>query len=310
LIDAVAKGKPCVIGVDLDTHFTQFKDFKVADDWPPVIWSRETAEVPNDINQKLVPLDVLGGQNPAFNEKSGLPLLLEDAGSKTTRRYVRLIETTLGKQPSFAWAIYKELQSRNCGEVALPELTESTDPLLIRYSRGVEGAGRIRITASNVISFAEDADWQNSGLVKGKIVLIGGSYLGEDRHNTPFGRMTGVEVMANVIESELRGGGIMPPNNLTLVLLLLFDGILLIALFLVPPFRRALLLSLPVIVVLSLACSFLIYRSFLRWAFFASVMIGVMLIELLDMVRDVYKDRIKHLRGQSQTVRQSTPPQK
>jgi len=299
LISAVAKGQPCVIGVDIDTHFTQFKDFKVADDWPPIVWSREVAEIPADVNQKPVPLDVLGGQDPALNEKSGLPLLIDDAGSKTTRRYMRLIETTLGKQPSFPWAVYRERQSRNCGGVTLPVLTESTDPLLIRYSRGAEGVGRTKITASNVISFAEDPNWQNNELVKDKIVLIGGSYLGEDRHDTPFGMMTGVEVMANVVESELRGGGIKPPNNLTLGLLLLFDGILLIALFQFLPFRRALLFSIPAIIVLSLTCSFLTYHSFSRWAFFASMMIGVTLAELLDMVKDVYKDWIKQLRGQS-----------
>lgn len=301
LISAVAKGQPCVIGVDLDTHFTQFKDFRVADDWPPIVWSREVAEAPDDIEQKPVPLDVLGGQNPALNEKSGLPLLIDDAVSKTTRLYVRLIETTLGKQPSFAWAVYRERQRRDCGGVTLPALTESSEPLLIRYSRGSEGVGRTKITASNVISFAADANWQNNELVKGKIVLIGGSYLGEDRHDTPFGRMTGVEVMANVIESELRGGGIKPPNYLTLGLLMFFDGFLLIALFQVMPLRKALLLSLPVIVLLSLACSFLTYRSFSRWAFFAPVMIGVMIAELLDMVKDIYKDWIRRLRRRTQT---------
>lgn len=310
LIDAVAKGQPCVIGVDIDTHFAQFKDFKVADGWPPVIWSREVAELPADVNQKPAPLDVLGGQNPALNEKSGIPLLIDDAGSKTTRRYVRLIETTLGKLPSFPWAVYKERQGRSCEGVTLPALEDSTDALLIRYSRGSEGVGRTRITASNVVRFAEDTSWQDNGLVKGKIVLIGGSYLGEDRHDTPFGQMTGIEVMANVVESELRGGGIKPPNSLTLGLLLLFDGFLLIALFQVLPFRKALLLSLPIIVLLSLACSFLTYHSFSRWAFFAPVMIGVMIAELLDMVKDVYKESIGRLRKQSPTEKPSSTPRK
>jgi CHASE2 domain-containing sensor protein len=299
LINAVAKGRPCIIGVDIDTHFEQFKDFKVADEWPPVIWSREVAELPADVTQNPVPLDVLGGQNPAFNEKSGIPLLIDDAGSKTTRRYVRLIETTLGKQPSFAWAVYRERQNRDCGGVTLPPLSESADPLLIRYSRGIEGIGRTRLTASNVISFAEDVNWPNNELVKDKIVLIGGSYLGEDRHDTPLGRMTGVEVMANVVESELRGGGIKPPSYLTMGLLLIFDGFLLIALFQFLPLRKALLFSLPVIVILSLACSFLTYRSFSRWAFFAPMMIGVMLAELLDMARGIYTDRVKRLKGAS-----------
>ena len=294
LIDAVAKGQPCVIGVDIDTHFSGFKDFKIADEWPSIIWSREIAELPSSIDQKPVPLEVLGGQNPLLNDKSGIPLLIDDAGS-TTRQYVRLIETSLGKQPSFAWAVYKEQQSRDCGVKNTPPLKENSDPLIIRYARGIEGVGRIRTTAVEVIDFAKDPNWPSDGLLKNKTVLIGGSYLGEDRHYTPIGRMTGVEVMANVIESEFRGGGIKPPNYLTMGLLLLFDGFLLITLFQVLSLRKALLLSLPIIVIVSLACSFMTYGSFSRWAFFAPVMIGVMLAELFDMVKDVYKDWLKRL---------------
>lgn len=300
LINAVAKGRPCVIAVDVDTHFAQFKDFNVSDEWPPIIWSREIAELPADVNQKPVPLDVLGGQNPALNEKSGIPLLIEDAGSRTARRYVRVIDTTLGRQPSFAWAVYKERQGRDCGGVSLPRQEEGTEPLSIRYSRGREGVGRTRLTASDAIAYAGDADWPKSGLLRNKIVIIGGSYLGEDRHDTPLGELTGAEVMANVVETELRGGGIKPPNSLTMGLLLLFDGLLLIALFQLLPLRKALLLSLPVIALLSLACSLLTYHSFSRWALFAPVMIGVTLAELLDMVKDVYKGRIKRLHGEPQ----------
>ena len=298
LITAVATGRPCIIAVDIDTHFPKFKDFKMEDDWPPVVWAREIAEVPADIKQKPVPLDVLGGQNPALNEKSGIPLLLDDAG-KITRSYVRLIETTDGKQPSFGWAIYKQRQSRKCGGITFPPLEEGTDPLMIRYSRSGEGIGRTKITSGKVIWFAEDPNWPQNDLVKDKVVLIGGSYLGEDRHDTPLGTMTGVEVMANVVESELRGGGIKPPSYLTMGLLLIFDGFLLLALFQFLPLRKALPLSLPVIVLLSLTCSFLTYRSFSRWAFFAPVMIGVMVAELLDMVRDIYKDRIRRLNEKS-----------
>lgn len=107
------------------------------------------------------------------------------------------------------------------------------------------------------------------------------------------------EVIANVVETELRGGGIRPPNSLTMGLLLLFDGFLLIALFQLP-LRKALLLSLPIIALLSLACSLLTYGSFSRWALFAPVMIGVTLAELLDMVKDVYKDWIKRAKGHTQ----------
>ncbi len=78
--------------------------------------------------------------------------------------------------------------------------------MIIKYSRGADGVGRTRIPAAHILKFAEN-NWQNNSLIKNKIVLIGGSYLEEDKSETPLGVMNGVEIHANVIESDLRGGG-------------------------------------------------------------------------------------------------------
>ena len=72
---------------------------------------------------------------------------------------------------------------------------------------------------------------------------------------TPLGMMDGFAINANVIETELRGGGVKPPGAVTLVLLLAFDSVLLMALFHLFPWRKAALLSLPFILVLSFVCS-------------------------------------------------------
>lgn len=292
LIDAVARGRPCVIGVDVDTHFPQFRTFEVSKSWPPVVWAREVTDPTAEVGEELFALDVLGGQDRALNNSAGVALLIDDPG-KITRRYTRLVGTTEGPLPTFPWAIYKASRSARCAGVSDAGLEASTGELLIRYSRGREGAGRARLPASHVLRFAGDEGWGKNTLVGGKIVIIGGSYLGDDMHNTPLGRMAGVEVMANVVESEASGGGIIPPSPLAVVLLLLFEGFLLIALFQVCTTKDALLLTLPVIITLSLACSWLSYSSFSRWAFFAPVMIGVVVAEIIDMLRDRYKQEIK-----------------
>ncbi|MCY7346451.1 MAG: CHASE2 domain-containing protein, partial [Pyrinomonadaceae bacterium] len=154
VIAAIAKGQPCVIGVDIDTSFPQFANFKVSENMSNVVWSRETAEIPENINEKAVPLDVLGGQNPEYNKKSGIPFLIDDA-KKVPRFYTRLIKTTEGDLPSFAWAIFKEGKSRNCANLNFPDLEETQDQFIIGYSRGKKGAGRTRITASNILKFSE-----------------------------------------------------------------------------------------------------------------------------------------------------------
>ena len=92
VIDAIAQGQPCVIGVDIDTQFEQFKDFKVSDNWSNVVWSR-SAEISDEAEQEIVPLKVLGREDPTLNDKSGLPIL-EDDEKGVTRFYSRLIKTT------------------------------------------------------------------------------------------------------------------------------------------------------------------------------------------------------------------------
>lgn len=129
-------------------------------------------------------------------------------------------------------------------------------------------------------------------MIKDKIVLLGGTYLNEDKSDTPLGEMSGVETTANVIESELRGS-MKPPSFLSMAFLQIFDGVLLIALFQIFPWRKAFILSLPFIVVLSLACSLFSYYSFSYWLFFAPVMIGVLLTEIIDKGKDYFKKRYK-----------------
>ena len=105
--------------------------------------------------------------------------------------------------------------------------------------------------------------------------------------------MNGVEINANVLESDLRGGGVKPPGFVTVILLQIFDGFLLIALFQIFSWRKAALLSVPLIFLLSLACSFFTYFSFSHWALFVPVMIGVGLTELFEETKEHFKHRYK-----------------
>lgn len=287
LLEAIAAGGPCVVGVDVDTSFEQFKNFKV-DNLSNFVWSRH-AEMSDD-NQTIV-YEVLGRDDPALNEKSGVAMVDYDE-KDVARFYSRVMETTKGNLPSFAWAVFKEAKIRKCAGIQFPDLEESNESLHIKFSRGVDGAGRARIPVAHILKFAEN-NWQDSKLLKDKIVLVGGSYLGEDKSETPLGMMNGVEVNANVLESDLRGGGVKSPRFLSVVLLQIFDGFLLIALFQIFSWRKAALLSLPLILLLSLACSFFTYFSFSHWAFFVPVMIGVALTELFEETKEHFKNRYK-----------------
>lgn len=297
LIDAIARGEPCVIGVDIDTHFPEYSNFQINEKWKPtIIWAREPKEIPEDTTQKPDLYDILGEKNPQLNENSGVPLLLDDSSDKVTRRYVRGFETEKGIVPSFTWAIYQHIQRNpeKCPEIKLArnDLNISTEPLLIEFSRGREGAGRIRLSVADVLKMAEGSDWAQNDLLKNKIVLIGGSYLGEDKHDTPLGAMDGMEILANVIETELKGGGFEPLGGFGVFILIVFDGILMVLLFHFFPFRTALLLCVVAIPVLSLAGSLSAYRSFSYWAYFVPIMLFVVFNELKDIIKGYFKKRM------------------
>lgn len=282
LIDAIATGQPRVIGVDIDTSDKQFRDgFQIPPSWPPIVWERIVKELPESADEKPEPISVMGGRDAALDRDSGLALLVQDADDKVTRRYRRFIDTTEGPLPSFSWAVVHKFAP----EKALL-LDDWAEPLLIRYSSDREGSERLEFTAGKVIELAPQ--WKaapQSSPLRSKIVLLGGSYLGQDRHDTPLGKMVGVRVLANVIETELGGGGYGPPGRSTIALLEIFDGVLLILLFHFFSSVRAVLISLVIVPLLALVCSLLSFGSVSRWAYFAPVLVGVLLFELYEHFR-------------------------
>lgn len=295
LVNEIAKGQPAVIGIDIDTSSPQFAtQFQTRNQGPHIVWERELREIPEEVTERdnLEPLDILGGQkniDPAINS-SGLPLLIDDAEDKVTRRYRRSISTRIGVLPSFPFAIVQAyLQDK---PEALAKLKESSRDLLIRYSGDRKGTQRIHFPARKIAGLAEH--WPGASPFKGKIVLLGGSYLGQDKHDTPIGQLTGLEVMANVIETELAGGGDKPPSRLVLFLLELFEAFVLILLFHVLRLRLALVWSIILIPAMAIFCSKLAYGDTGHFAQFAFILLGLLVFELYEHFRRTAVPKVFH----------------
>jgi CHASE2 domain-containing sensor protein len=295
LITEIAKGDPAVIGIDIDTSSSQFATKFDVQNWgPQIVWERELREVPESVAgfDNLEPLDILGGQkniNPVKNS-SGLPLLIDDAEDKVTRRYRRSIRTRIGILPSFPFAIARAyLQNK---PEAIAKLEDSQQDLLIRYSGYRGGPYRLFLPARKIAGLSEH--WPESSPFTGKIVLLGGSYLGQDKHDTPIGQLTGVEVMANVIETELAGGGEKPPSRTLLFLLELFEAFVLILLFHVLRFRLALVWSILVIPAMAISCSKLAYGDTGHFAQLAFILLGLLVFELYEHFRRTAVPKLYH----------------
>jgi CHASE2 domain-containing sensor protein len=292
VIDAVARGGPKVIGVDIDTSAPQFKTFQPGADWPPVIWEREAKEIPESVEHPVEMLDVLGGKDPALNADSGLPLFIPDHEDRVVRRYRRQVQTTQGPFPTFMWALVRRFAP---GNVSGPE--DAGVDRFIAYAGDRKGSHRFNLSASQAIELAKGGSLPDPNPFKDKIVLIGGSYLDQDEHQTPLGPMRGVDVMAQVVETELRGGGDKVPNKATILVLEVFEGALVVLLF--QFFHRykfgfALVLNLLTICVISLVCSLLAHGSLLRFTYFLPLLLCVLVYEFcveyrIDLVKQLGK---------------------
>jgi CHASE2 domain-containing sensor protein len=296
LLSDIAKGQPSVIGIDIDTSDARFATQFTLRNWgPQLVWERELRDVPQEgtEGEQLRPLDILGGQkgiNPATNS-SGLPLLIDDSEDKVTRRYRRSISTQKGLLPSLPFAVAKAYLRNDPDK--LGKLEDSQQDLLIRYSGNPEGSHRLHFSARKITELSKD--WPEASPIRSKIVLLGGSYLAQDRHETPMGQLTGLEVMANVVETELGGGGEKPPSSAVLLLLELFEAFVLILLFHVLRFRLALIWSILLIPVVAMLCSFLAYRNGSHFVQFVFVLLGLLIFEVYEHFRrstipNVYHD--------------------
>jgi CHASE2 domain-containing sensor protein len=256
LINDIASFHPDLIAVDIDTSDRQFYEFTIDDRWPPIVWAREPGALGREANKlDYQPLDVLGAKDPELNRNSGVPMLMVDSNDKVARTYTRMLRTDAGLLPTFSWAVVDLYREHNgfakadtlprCSpqppDTAVPDAC--TEALVINYISKRQCEHCFHFTASQIGSRCnrDCAAVQPWG---GKIALLGGSYSDTERSkDTPIGPMSGVEVLANVIETELEGGG-QPELGLGLSMAMeAFEGLVLVLLFYIFALRRALLFS-------------------------------------------------------------------
>jgi len=286
LVADIAKGQPRVIGVDIDTSSPQFATELPVRNWGPhMVWEREVREVPAEgtESRNLSPVDILGGQkdvDPRSNS-AGLPVLIDESEDKVTRKYRRYLSTGAGPLPSFPYAIAQAYSGKSLNLTS--ELQDWQQDRLIRFSGFRGHTARLYFSARKVTELSQH--WPEASPIRDRIVILGGSYLGQDKHDTPIGELSGVEVMANVVETELAGGGERPPSKTAVLLLELFEAFVLIFLFHTMRFRFALLWSLALVPVIAVVCSLLAYRDSRHFIQFAFILLGLLLFEMYEHFR-------------------------
>jgi len=315
LIGAIALSNPAVIGVDIDTSHPQFKSFAIDPKWPPIIWERELSSPDATGANGMLPLDVLGGQNPGLNADSGVPALLDDPDDKVTRLYTKCISSKAGPLRSFVDAIatpfvaarssHTAPGSATPAEIAAAFRDAATNPAskssCVGAANDDEQARFIKFSlrpvdvdlrsASQVIGLSGLPDAQGGGQaipdLAGKIVLLGGSYRDFDRHFTPIGEETGMMILANAVQTELDGGGPTANSRSVTFLLEVTASLLFVTALqrLSPSPARLLLQGVALVALISLGFSFFAFHSFSRVGNFLPTLFAVLVFEVYEHIR-------------------------
>jgi CHASE2 domain-containing sensor protein len=235
LIEAIAASGASVIGVDIRTAHPQFRSLFVNAGDSVIVWGR-LARADRGSAARLYQLeDFVGGRNDGL---SGIAGALTDSDG-TIRTYLREYPVKTGATRGLAYQIALECQRTSCAPEHLNLLTSKEDwagrPRMIDFtgnatsseSDPAHSAGETNVGASAFDTFGAGAvlrasrspAWRRAELFKNKIVLLGGSYFeAGDEHETPLGTMSGAELTAQIVETELRdGGGSLIPTSTAMV---------------------------------------------------------------------------------------------
>lgn len=318
LIGAIADGNPAVIGVDIDTSDAEWRNV-IGDVLPlsrgqiPIVWEQEAIEQ----EEQLIRVPVLGGAEVTPKPLSGVSGLFQDWDGvvRRSRRYFSTIEEGKRGQKeivdSFPWAIVKAFCQTFPQTSRLPSELRNAIQEEIRGDRKPEHERLVNFSgnrydfpiysASFVLTAHQAEWWREKSPFRGKVVLLGGSYhAGRDVYVTPSGTTNGVQLMAQVVESELQGRGIAQFNKFLMVIFDLAAWIALVAVYYFCRLSIALWISLVGIPVLSLMGSLVTFSSLAYWADFAPIVIAVLIHQLYDHASE-YRRLLKQAQRKTAT---------
>ncbi len=282
LIEAIARGRPRLIAVALDTSAPAFKEMGLPPApplGPPIVWARNG--VYSNVRQRFHLLGVLGGKDP--KPPAGAILFMKDDDG-VIRRYTRLCKTYEGTEEkldqSFPWEVIKQLSDERT-----KGLKESEEELIINFV----GSGRVNMPADEILRQSSDEGYRTEGILKDKIVILGGDYAAQDEHDTPAGWALGVEVLAQMIETELEGGGTRPASTVVILLLEVLDGFIVLVLFRLLGLGKALLVGAFTLPLLALLCSLIAFWSLAHWAYFVPILLLVFFHQIYERGKDYFK---------------------
>lgn len=272
LLQSIARGRPALIVVDLDTSHESDLTLEPPPGIP-IVW---TVSNRNGVSSPSEPDKPLGGQKrtaplPALST-SALDLIPRDSQGIVRQYQRRFALKNGGYIASLEFAGGQLFRHQPIPDDPISE--DDNDRLLdFRYKFFPK-------TAPEVRALAAEPGWPN-GELRGRVVVLGGTYKeGRDQHSTPVGLMNGSEIVAQGIEAEIQNTGIAPANPWLAGFLQLTAGVVLIMLYWRFNLRVALVASLVLLPVLSVAVSLILFHRAALWAPILPVLVAILVTQL------------------------------
>jgi CHASE2 domain-containing sensor protein len=327
-VDYLARARPAVIGIDLDTSDKRYATLPLNAHGVPIVWGRgasvsgATEKPQRSLTQLwrrpplfVTPLPFLGGkfEQQVHDEElttvptSGVALMPADS-DHVVRSYLRTFDAKLqGREPchadSLPWAITKAF-CRYCVE-------HPDDPRGIASARAEKiltaedkseseehgqvfnfsyDPGRFRqIAFSDFVQQNRDKLWpQDHSPLQGRVVILGGQFAqSRDMHFTPVGERYGLEMVAEAVDGEIEQRFVGHLAIWSACVLELVAGLALVWVhwWLHRPWTVYAMTLL--IIVLSVVCSLIAFRTAAYWFNFTAVFVGVWIHLLWDSTKAV-----------------------
>jgi CHASE2 domain-containing sensor protein len=291
LIVVIANGNPRLIAIDLDSSLWTDADVKTLPTKPSIVWARDIKRVHLDQGQDVYcGLGVLGGAKGIDDQFTGIAAFPADVDG-IVRSYPRFLQvsglchdqsTNAANVQSFPWAVAATYREQSVHDLPFNE------PDLILNFLGDRFVCP-QLTADDVMQAANEPNsaWATQGPLRGRIALLGGTYhAAHDEHATPRGIISGVEIVAQAIETDLTGGGIRASNERRMLLLEIGLGAILLVFGAFLPVHRAAVVSLVVFVILAPVASFLSFSTKTQWANFVPMLFAAVIHSVWHSARE------------------------
>lgn len=267
LLEAIAKGHPRGIVVDIDTTDASFNGIETPQ--IPIVWNTSGEELADG---KFTLDPPLGGEHLPLNSVAALAVAPQDDRG-IVRGYQHTYPLESGgtvDSPGYASA---RIALGHAPDEPAGDIGE-THYLDYRYRF-------VPTKARDLIEDAQSDGWEKMALFAGQVVVVGGSYrAGRDQYSTPKGLMDGCAIVAQSAAAEIDGTFISSASRWMTGFLMVLGGLATMAVYHWLRFRMAFLVSLLMVPGLSIVSNLILFHRFAAWGAMVPLVIAVIVAEL------------------------------